>query len=367
MIKASYICGAAMLTLALVACSRGTSTTPSTQDSAVQVGQSSSVQSPDTGPAGDVSAQPNLSGGTQATGRNTGRPDPEASPWNRIRPQGITPITAVIFNVVAHADDWELFMNPNVYKEINQENTKSVFIYTTAGDGGAGSGPDPKRPYFAAREDGANRAVRFVANVTPAFSSDTVITRVKFRGHTIRKVTYKNTVSYFLRLSDGAPNGQGYTPNAESLQHLYEGKVQQVTAVDQSATYSGWDDLKKTVASIISAEASPIGRASVNLMDPDKFVNPDDHSDHLHTSLLVQDSLKNKKCVSFSYFQTYDTSWQDVNVGTDDLVNQAALFGVMESGKGDSGYPGSWEAFHKTWLGKNYFRTDPATSTASCL
>ncbi len=365
MIKASYICAASMLTLGLVACSHSTSTSAPTQNPVAQVGPSSGGQTSDSGLAADTSAVPNLAGGTQAVGQNSGRPDPEASPWNRIRPQGITPITDVVFDVVAHADDWELFMNPNVYNEINQQNTKSVFIYTTAGDGGAGSGPDPKRPYFIAREDGANRAVRFIANITPAFSSDTVTTRVKIRGHTIRKVTYKNTVSYFLRLSDGAPDGQGYI--GESLQRLYEGKIKQMTAVDQSSTYVGWDDLKNTVASIISAEARPIGRASVNLMDPDKFINPDDHSDHLHTSLLVQGGLKDKNCVSISYFQTYDTSWQNINVTTDDLVNQAAVFGVMESGKGDSGYPGSWEAFHKTWLGKNYFRTVPATSSDPCL
>ncbi|WP_407541843.1 hypothetical protein Q0M94_20400 (plasmid) [Deinococcus radiomollis] len=365
MIKAAHLCAATLLTLSLAACSRTSSTSAPSQDTATQ-SQDAATQAAQVTDSG-ASAVPNLLGGTQATGRNSGRADPEASPWNKIRPQGITPITSVIFNVVAHADDWELFMNPNVYNQMLQENTKSVFIYTTAGDGGAGNGPTPQQPYFVAREDGANRAVRFIANVTPAFSSNTVVSKVKFRGHTIRKVVYKNTVSYFLRLNDGAPDGQGYTTNAQTLQHLYEGQVKQMTAVDNSATYVGWSDLANTVASIISAESRPFGVASFNLMDPDPMINPDDHSDHLHTSLLVQDSLKDKTCVSVSYFQTYDTSWQDVNVPTDDLVNQAALFGVMESGKGDSGYPGSWESFHKTWLGKNYFRTVPATTTAPCL
>jgi hypothetical protein len=367
MIKASYISAAGLLTLALVACSHDASTSAPTQESVAQAGQSADSQVSDSGAATTTDNVPNLLSSTQAFKQNSGRADPEASPWNRIRPQGITPITSVIFNVVAHADDWALFMNPNVYNEVLQENTKSVFIYTTAGDGGAGNGPTPQQPYFVAREDGANRALRFIANVTPAFTSDTVTTKVKFRGHTIRKVVYKNTVSYFLRLNDGAPDGQGYTVNAQSLQHLYEGKVKQMTAVDNSATYVGWSDLTNTVASIISAESRPIGKASFNLMDPDPFYNDGDHSDHLHTSLLVQASLKGKTCVPISYFQTYDTSWQDVNVGPDDLLNQAAVFGVLESGKGDAGFPGTWEPFHKTFLGKNYFRTVPATTTAACL
>ena len=138
MIRTSYICATAMLTLGLVACSRSSSPSTPTQDSTVQNGPSIPTQNSAGVPTTDLARD--LSGVPQVFRQSVGRPDPEGTPFNRIRPQGITPVTSVIFDVVAHADDWELFMNPDTYAQVNQPNTKNVFIYTTAGDGGAGSG-----------------------------------------------------------------------------------------------------------------------------------------------------------------------------------------------------------------------------------
>ena len=38
--------------------------------------------------------------------------------------------------VVAHADDWQLFMQPVVYNDIVSPTCKVIFIITTAGDAG---------------------------------------------------------------------------------------------------------------------------------------------------------------------------------------------------------------------------------------
>src|SRR5689334_1974389 len=64
---------------------------------------------------------------------------------------------------VAHQDDWQLFMNPAAYRAMDEPQEKAVFIHVTAGDAGAGAGGDPV-PYYLAREEGALRAVRFMAN-----------------------------------------------------------------------------------------------------------------------------------------------------------------------------------------------------------
>ena len=69
------------------------------------------------------------------------------------------------FHVVAHEDDWQLFFNPNAYGDVTNSAVRVVFIYLTAGDAGNGTGP-VGNPYFAAREEGARRAVRFMADVT---------------------------------------------------------------------------------------------------------------------------------------------------------------------------------------------------------
>ena len=65
------------------------------------------------------------------------------------------------FFVSAHQDDWQLFMNPNVYKSIKNEKDKTVIIHTTAGEAGMGMGNDA---YYLAREKGSLAAVRFLSN-----------------------------------------------------------------------------------------------------------------------------------------------------------------------------------------------------------
>ncbi len=57
--------------------------------------------------------------------------------------------TITSFYVVAHPDNWQLFMNPNAYHSVKNEDEKTVFIHATAGDAGAGMG---KENYTQARE-----------------------------------------------------------------------------------------------------------------------------------------------------------------------------------------------------------------------
>src|SRR5690348_6845283 len=61
----------------------------------------------------------------------------------------------VSFYVVAHADDWQLFMHPNVFNDLITPSGKVVFIITTAGDAGA------NELFWAAREEGMKSSIRF--------------------------------------------------------------------------------------------------------------------------------------------------------------------------------------------------------------
>src|SRR5262245_4803642 len=115
------------------------------------------------------------------------------------------------FYIVPHEDDWQLFMSPNAYYDVQDQNSKVVFVYVTAGDGGLGDQATQSRlvPYYVARENGAHLAVRFMADVitTPA---EAVLQNTIVADHSIRRAIYKNTVSYFLRLPDGKIDGSGY-------------------------------------------------------------------------------------------------------------------------------------------------------------
>src|SRR5512144_1026118 len=54
----------------------------------------------------------------------------------------------VAFYFAAHEDDWQLFMNPNAYQDVQRTSTKVVFVYLTAGDAGAGLGNGERsQPY----------------------------------------------------------------------------------------------------------------------------------------------------------------------------------------------------------------------------
>src|SRR3954454_18953043 len=61
----------------------------------------------------------------------------------------------VSFYIVAHADDWQLFMQPNAYKGLVDADHKVVFIVTTAGDAGN------EERYWRAREEGCKSSIRF--------------------------------------------------------------------------------------------------------------------------------------------------------------------------------------------------------------
>jgi hypothetical protein len=105
------------------------------------------------------------------------------------------------FYFAAHEDDWQLFMNPNAYHDVQRPSTKVVFVYLTADDAGAGLGNAGRsQPYYLARENGAKLSVRFMADAqkVPVIPIDSV---TSLSGHAIKRWLYRDTVSYFLRLN----------------------------------------------------------------------------------------------------------------------------------------------------------------------
>src|SRR5262245_43335192 len=161
----------------------------------------------------------------------------------------------VAFYFGAHPDDWQLFMNPNAYQDVQNPSNKVVFVYVTAGDAGVGvKNGGRSQPYYLARENGAKSSVRFMADAAkpPEVPLDAV---ASISGHPIKLWVYRNTVSYFMRLPDGSPQGTGYVATAEqSLKRLHEGAIRTMTAIDDSATYQGWADLRTTLRKLIDDE-----------------------------------------------------------------------------------------------------------------
>ncbi|GAA4937564.1 hypothetical protein GCM10023314_07660 [Algibacter agarivorans] len=262
------------------------------------------------------------------------------------------------FYLSPHPDDWQLFMNPNAYQSVKNTNEKVVFIHTTAGDAGSGTG---NNNYFLAREQGSLRALRFMSNTFTSgagLGTNMNETTVTINGHSILKYTYRNIVAYFLRLPDGNPDGSGFAlHNFKSLQKLYNGTVSNISAVDNSTTYNSLSDLEYTLKSIIELESSNLNSVVFNLADDDDTINPDDHSDHVYSSKIMQDVADDIGNITLNLYVDYDSGTRAQNVFNDNYLVSAGTWGVTTSGLSDNFHNSTWNNSHNVWIGKQYFRT----------
>jgi len=274
---------------------------------------------------------------------------------------GFSHAGSISFYVAAHEDDWQLFMNPNAFNDVNGNlNDKTVFIYLTAGDNGARK----TTTYWQARESGANRSVRFLADAAAVGGAPSTTSDVTINGNKVHKVVYKDTVSYFLRLPDGNGDGGGFAQydGGQSLQKLYSGAISAITTIDavvtapsSSRTYYGWNELVGTLIKIVQIESAGFAQVFANMPDPD---STDDHSDHKHAGIAMQDAMASYPCVTQVYFtqnHTGDIS-VPINETTDEIINEAATWGAMTSGLAETGYNSTYDWIHKLAVGKNYFQ-----------
>jgi hypothetical protein len=268
---------------------------------------------------------------------------------------------AVSIFTVAHEDDWQLFMMPDAFRAMDEPQEKAVFIHLTAGDAGKGITGTPV-PYYLAREEGALRAVRFLANAgdKPGLGSPMQASEVTVAGHRLHRVSYANAVVYFLRLPDGYGEGTGYeTTGFQSLQRFMEGKISTMTAVDGSATYASWADLQDTLRGIVTTERVSGSALSIRVTEPEATLNPIEHSDHRHTAramLVVADSFP---CASVLRYETYNNRNKPVNLAGTDLLMHGGIWGATTSGLADNYAPSTWEPGHFGWLGRMYVRETP--------
>src|SRR5215475_8213285 len=141
----------------------------------------------------------------------------------------------VSFYFAAHEDDWQLFMNPSAFQDVMNGAAKTVFVHITAGDAGLGVGKGGrKHPFYLARENGAEAAIRFMADAE-ATPGERIAAPMSFNGHMIYRVSYLNTVSYFFRLPDGHWSGDGYAETSfQSLKRLANGSSDVLRPIDGS-------------------------------------------------------------------------------------------------------------------------------------
>ena len=263
----------------------------------------------------------------------------------------------VSFYFAAHEDDWQLFMNPSAFQDVMKGATKTVFVHLTAGDAGLGVGKGGrKHPFYLARENGAEAAIRFMADAE-ATPGERIAAPISLNGHMIFRVSYLNTVGYFLRLPDGHWSGDGYTETGfQSLKRLASGKNDILRPIDGSTAYHGWDDLVGTLRAIVTYERGKAVLAQVNVAETDIRINPKDHSDHLMTAKAALDAVKDLSCVRRVYYVDYASSQLPPNLDPRQRDMESSVFAVTLAGVQALDHRTFWHHYDQSFVGRNYFR-----------
>jgi hypothetical protein len=248
-------------------------------------------------------------------------------------------------------------MNPSAFEDVVGGAAKTVFVHLTAGDAGLGIGlGGRKHPFYLARENGAEAAIRFMANAESA-PAERLAAPMMFNGHSIHRVSYRNTVGYFLRVPDGHWSGDGYyVTGFESLKRLASGENNVLHAVDGSATYHGWDDLVATLRAIVAYERGSAALIQVNVAETNTRINPQDHSDHLMTAKAALDAVKDSICVRRVYYVDYASSRLPQNLDLQKRDMESSVLAVTLAGVQALDHSTSWHHYDESFVGRNYFR-----------
>ena len=269
------------------------------------------------------------------------------------------PYEKASFYFAAHQDDWQLFMNPSAFHDVTGAKTKTVFVHLTAGDAGSGIGTrGRKHPFYLARENGAEAAIRFMADAEEMPVEK--VTGVKtINGHVIRRVAYRNTVSYFLRVPDGNVDGNGYPQTgSESLLLLAKGQIAALRAIDGSTAYRGWSDLTTTLRSLIDFERGDAPAVQINVGETDAAANPGDHPDHQMTAKAALDATRTLGCARRLHFLDYASGKLPENLPAKQRDMETAVFAVTAAAIRAFDHSSAWHRYNDSYVGRNYFRTE---------
>jgi hypothetical protein len=263
------------------------------------------------------------------------------------------------FYFAAHEDDWQLFMNPSAFADVADAKTKTVFVHVTAGDAGLGVGTGGrKHPYFLARENGAETAIRFMAD-SGEQPADKIESRLLFNGHSIYRFGYRNTAAYFLRLPDGHPSGSGFPDTGhQSLERFAKGDINVLSAIDGSATYHGWTDLVTTIRAILDYDRGKAASLQLNVAEQLASINPNDHSDHQMTAKAALEAADDLTCARRVRYVDYASAKLPENLDAQERDMESSVLAVTAAGILAMDHTSIWAKYYRSYLGRNYFRVE---------
>jgi LmbE family N-acetylglucosaminyl deacetylase len=255
----------------------------------------------------------------------------------------------VVFYIGAHQDDWQLFMSPQAYYDLIADNTRVVFMYTTAGDAGGDAGWRHGRRY------GALSSIQFakrqrIARITPEVR--------EVNHHPIACYTIANTRSYCIDIADGFKDGSGFPATGhESIQRLREGTIPAANAIvdepEYRTAYTSWQDLVDTIRAIMDLEASDEthGSSMVHIIDPSET----EHSDHKYTSIAVEEAVAGDERYQLAMYEEYITPSKPENVTGEDLIWKTGLYlFYAQTAFEESGVVEHLDKWHLSFIARQY-------------
>jgi hypothetical protein len=269
----------------------------------------------------------------------------------------------VSFYFAAHEDDWQLFMNPSAFEDVSNANTKTVFIHMTAGDDGLGTGTGGrKHPFYLARENGADAAIRFMANSDYQPPAEESVEDVEVKGHRLHRVSYRNAVAYYFRVPDGNGTGAGYPSTGfQSLKRLADGQIRTLAAIDSSTVYGGWSDLVSTLRAVLDLERGRAPAVQLNVAELDPVRNPGDHSDHILTARAALDAAKDLTCARRLHYVEYASSHLPENLDARARDMESSVFAVTVAAVSAFDHSTAWHRYDQNYVGRSYFRVEEGT------
>ena len=270
--------------------------------------------------------------------------------------------------VVAHADDWQLFMG-DVVVEALRRGDPVLAVLTNAGDAARGNEFWRTREVAALASVRAAEALAGVPATTPLCNSMHVpghewpaarASLVAAATHRVRGCRTPRMTTVFLRLPDGKPGGTGYAVHGfASMKKLADSTIGRLDALDSSASYRGIDDLGATVTGIIREHQRLGLTMHIHTSDPDVLANPIDHSDHRVTGQLAIEAARALR-VPVTLYSGYSNVRRADNLTPEAAAWKSYCFVAYDRAMMTT--HGSWSAYaenawaHAQYLSRTYAR-----------
>ncbi len=228
-----------------------------------------------------------------------------------------------IMNVVAHQDDDLLFMNPDIYHDIQAGHCIRT-VYLTAGDAGADA------PYWLSREKGSEAAYSLMTG-SKSIWIQRIVKLPNGQFVTIDSPKGNNNISLiFMHLPDGNLRGEGFgASHNESLSSLEAGRIPNIETVDHQSTY----DISQLAGALV-ALMHAYQPAEVRTQSDYAGTHYTDHSDHLAAGKITVKAFRDYETqqyagyltVPLKFYEGYPIRQSGSNVSGQDLQNKEAIF-----------------------------------------